>query len=106
MNLGNTVVQLRERKGMKQGQLAEILGITQTYLSQIEKNKKLPNIALLEKIGSELSTPLPFLFFLSLDENDIPESKRMYFKVLDPLIKQFIGDLISTNASDQNVASS
>jgi transcriptional regulator with XRE-family HTH domain len=106
MNLGNTVTQLREQKGMKQGQLAETLGITQSYLSQIENNKKLPNIALLEKIGSELSTPLPFLFFLSLDENDIPESKRMHFKILDPMIKQFIGELISTNASDKNLASS
>jgi XRE family transcriptional regulator, regulator of sulfur utilization len=94
MNLGNTISQLRGQKGMKQGELAHILSITQTYLSQIENNKKLPNIALLNKISAELSTPLPFLFFLSLDEKDIPESRVIHFKLLEPLIKRFVGELI------------
>jgi len=95
MNLGNTISQLREQKGMKQGQLAETLDITQTYLSQIENNKKLPNIALLEKISSELSTPLPFIFFLSLDDKDIPESKIQHFRLLEPMLRKFIGELIN-----------
>ena len=95
MNLGNTITHLREQKGMKQGQLADILGISQTYLSQIENNKKTPNIPLLEKIGSEFSTPLPLLFFLSLDEKDIPPKKRGDFKKLNPLIRDFIGNLIN-----------
>lgn len=94
MNLGNTISQLREQKGMKQGQLAETLTITQTYLSQIENNKKLPNIALLERISAELATPLPIIFFLSLDEKDIPENKVAHFRILEPLIKKFIGELI------------
>lgn len=84
MNLGNTIAQLREKRGIKQGQLADTLGISQTYLSQIENNKKLPNIALLERVGAELSIPLPFLFFLSLDEKDISKDKLFYFKQLDP----------------------
>lgn len=95
MNLGNTISQLREKKGLKQGQLADALDITQTYLSQIENNKKLPNIALLEKIGIELSTPLPFIFFLSLDEKDIPKDKADHFRFLEPLLKKYIGELIS-----------
>ena len=97
MNLGNTISQLRERKGIKQGQMADTLEITQTYLSQIENNRKLPNIALLEKISKELSTPLPFLFFLSLDEQDIPGNKIAHFRLLEPMLKKFISELIQTD---------
>lgn len=100
MNLGKTISQLRERKGMNQGEFAKILSITQTYLSLIENNKKTPNMALLEKISEELSTPLPFIFFLSMDEKDIPESKRMHFKALEPVIKKFIGELIGIENED------
>lgn len=92
MNLGNTVMELRERQGIKQGELAEKLGISQTYLSQIENNKKIPNISLLEKVGVELSIPLPFLFYLSLDEKDISKDKLEHFKKLDPFIKNFIAE--------------
>ena len=97
MNLGNTISQLREQKGLKQGELANSLDITQTYLSQIENNRKLPNISLLEKISSELSTPLPFIFFLSLDEKDIPENKLPFFNLMKPSIRKFIGELINPN---------
>jgi XRE family transcriptional regulator, regulator of sulfur utilization len=95
MNLGSTISQLREKKRLKQGQLADELDITQTYLSQIENNKKLPNIALLERISEKLSTPLPFIFFLALDEKDIPEGKVDHFRFLEPLLKKYIGELIS-----------
>lgn len=91
---------LREKKGLKQGQLATILEITQTYLSQIENNKKVPNIPLLEKIAKELSVPLPLLFFLSADENDFPEEKRPMFRFLEPSIKKFIGELIDIEIED------
>ena len=94
MNLGNTISKLREKKEMKQGELAQALGITQTYLSQIENNKKLPNIALLERISTELSTPLPIVFFFSLDDKDIPKEKQANFNFLKPLINNFIDDLI------------
>jgi transcriptional regulator with XRE-family HTH domain len=77
--------------------LASDLCITQTYLSQIENNRKLPNIALLEKIGKKLSTPLPFIFFLSLNEDDIPETKRPHFRLLEPALKKFIGELLDPN---------
>lgn len=100
MNLGKTISQLRERKGLNQGKFAEILSITQSYLSQIENNKRLPNMALLEKISTELSTPLPFIFFLSMDEKDVPENKRPHFKALEPVIKKFIGELIGIENED------
>jgi len=90
MNLGNTIVLLRERKELNQGELATKLGISQTYLSQIENNKKMPTIGMLENIGKVLSTPLPFLFFLSIDAEDIPIGKRPDYETVGHHIKDFI----------------
>jgi len=94
MNLGSTIVQLREKKALNQGQLAVELGISQTYLCQIENNKKVPNMGLLETIGKVLCTPLPFLFFLSIDAEDVPERNRGHFEAIGPQIKEFITALI------------
>jgi transcriptional regulator with XRE-family HTH domain len=94
MNLGSTIVKLREKKDLNQGQLAAVLGISQTYLCQIENNKKVPNMGLLETIGKVLSTPLPFLFFLSIDSEDVPLRNREHFETIGPEIKEFITALI------------
>ncbi|WP_126247818.1 helix-turn-helix domain-containing protein [Chitinophaga rhizosphaerae] len=96
MNLGNTISQLRGKKGLKQSEMAELLHITSTYLSQIENNKKLPTMALLERISNQLSTPLPFIFMLSMDDKDIPPSKAAHFKLLQPALRQFMLELIDT----------
>lgn len=82
MNLGQTIQVLRKKRGLKQGELAEASGLAQSYLSLIEKNKKKPNLATIERIGKSLSLPTPILFFLSLDENDIPTDKKDAYALL------------------------
>ncbi|WP_276485768.1 helix-turn-helix domain-containing protein [Paraflavitalea pollutisoli] len=95
MNLGKTITTLRQKKNLKQTEMADMLGITHTYLSQVENNHKTPNVALLEKIAKTLNTPLPFLFFFAVDEKDIPEHKAAHFRMIEPLIKQFLTDLMA-----------
>ncbi len=92
MDLGNTIVMLREERGLKQKDLAEYAGLTQSYLSQIEKNKKEPNLSTLKTIGKALGIPLPILLFLSIDEKDLPEQKKEAFDILRPLMKNLIND--------------
>jgi len=91
--LGETIANIRKEKGMKQGELAFNSSISLTYLSQIENNRKKPNISTLEKISKALEMPLPIIFFLSLDVKDIPENKRKAYSMLFPsfeaLIKEF-----------------
>lgn len=96
MNLGNTISELREKKGLKQKELAEECNITQAYLSQIEHNKKEPNLSILKTISKVLDIPLPVIFFLSIDENDFPERKKEAFDMLRPLIKSLINDFFLT----------
>lgn len=93
MDLGNTIQTLRKRKGYRQNTFANIVALSQTYLSQIENNQKEPNLTTLRLIAEKLDISLPILFFLSLDENDIPASKRGLFQILGPLVKPLIEGL-------------
>jgi transcriptional regulator with XRE-family HTH domain len=98
MDLGNAIKNIRQQKGIKQNSLAEKSGISQTYLSQIENNAKEPNISTLKNICEHLKVPLPVLFFLAIDSNDISPEKRNAFKHLAPsinsMITEFFGEKI------------
>lgn len=96
MNLGNTIKTIRSEKKINQTSLAEMSGITQTYLSQIENNVKEPNISTLRLIAENLQTPLPILFFLSLDDDDINPEKKLAYNHLLPSIKSMISEFFST----------
>lgn len=90
MNIGQVIKSSRKSKGIKQGEFSTLCDISQTYLSLIESNQKEPNIATLKIIAENLGMSLPVMFFLSLDENDIPKRKQEIFKVLEPSIKGMI----------------
>lgn len=93
MNLGNTITDIRKAKGLKQYELASACDITQTYLSQIEANKKEPNLSTLKSISLALEIPLPILFFMSIDEEDVPSNRKGAFEILQPTLKSLINDL-------------
>ena len=94
MDLGSIIKDIRKQKGIRQNTFADLCKISQTYLSQIENNQKEPTISILKKIASKLEVPLPILFFLSLDENDIPESKRDAFNIINPTVRVLMHELI------------
>lgn len=52
---GNTIKNLREKKGFTQSQLAEILGVSDKAVSKWENAKGLPDITLIEPLASALS---------------------------------------------------
>ena len=90
MDLGQTIKSIRMQKGLKQNQFAELCEITQAYLSQIENNLKEPNLSTLKVISDKLETPLPILFFLSLDNNDVKPEKAEAFKMIAPSVKSLV----------------
>lgn len=100
MDLGNAIKHLRQQKKIKQNFLAKKTGISQTYLSQIENNVKEPNISTLKTICENLKVPLPVLFFLAIDSNDVSPEKRDAFKHLAPsinsMVTEFFGESIVT----------
>jgi RNA-directed DNA polymerase len=101
MNLGTTIKNVRQQKGIQQNSLAGACGITQAYLSQIESNAKEPKLSTLQAIAEVLETPLPILFFLSLDENDIKAERKDAFNLLAPSMKSTIADFFIGTSSQK-----
>ncbi|MDN3665048.1 MULTISPECIES: helix-turn-helix domain-containing protein [Flavobacteriaceae] len=95
MDLGLAIKSIRKQKGLKQNQFAELCEITPSYLSQIENNNKEPNLSILKIISNNLGTPLPILFFLSLDNDDINPEKKEAFKMIAPSIKSLVNQFFA-----------
>lgn len=86
MDIGATVRRLRRNRNLTQGELARRCEISQTYLSQIEKNNAAPTLEMVQHIASLLGVPYPVFMFLTLDENDVEESKKAVFRQVAPSI--------------------
>lgn len=82
MKLGPTISRLRSARGLKQKELAGRVGITPGYLSQIEHDRREPTLSLVKELASALGVPAPVVFFLALDEGDVPEEKRPAYRHL------------------------
>lgn len=93
MNIGNAIKELRQQKGFKQSDFAVKCGLSQSYLSSIEKGRKDPTISVLKQIASSLSIPTPVLVFFAIDIEDVVESKKDAFNMLEPSIKGLINDV-------------
>ena len=93
MDLGEAIKTRRKKLGLSQGDLAKLCQITQPYLSMIEKNKKEPNLSTIKILSEKLDIPLPVLFFTSLEESDIPESKRQAYGIIENSINSLIDSI-------------
>ncbi len=50
-SLGEKLRILRQRQGLSQAQLSNMLGVNQTYIGKMERDEKTPNLAMLVKIA-------------------------------------------------------
>ncbi|SFF48013.1 transcriptional regulator, XRE family with cupin sensor [Paenibacillus algorifonticola] len=67
MDIGNTIRSIRKKKQLSIQQVAELTGLSQGFLSQVENNKTSPSISTLDHIAGALNVPLAFLL-LKKDE--------------------------------------
>ena len=88
-NLGQVISSLRKKRNLSQGSLANQIGISQTYMSMIERDKKEPSITVVKQIGESLEVPYQLLFFLTLDEKDLSTTNEFKQPLLVEL-KSFI----------------
>lgn len=58
----NKIAELRKEKLISQEKLAEQVGLSRTYISEIENNKKQPNVKLAIKIAKVLGTSVESIF--------------------------------------------
>ena len=71
MNLGRAIKLCRSQREMTQSELATISGLSVSYLSLLEKNKRDPALSTVQKIADGLRVPSSILFFLAADGSEL-----------------------------------
>ena len=93
MEIGKALWEIRENELNKaQNVAAHEIGITQSYLSQIEDGKKIPSQEVLEKICKTYGVPVSVVVWMATYPDDVAKDKRSAFKVLKPLVDDLIND--------------
>jgi DNA-binding XRE family transcriptional regulator len=54
---GTILKEKRERREITQSELAEMIGVTDVYISLIERDKRTPSIEVIKKLNSVIGTP-------------------------------------------------
>lgn len=93
MDIGTNMKLLREGKGITMANLANVLDVSSSHISQIENNKTNPSISMLKKIAYELEVPITYFF--SETEQTSPVIRRGERKSLSVPRSQLIYELLS-----------
>ena len=74
VEIGNRIVQRRIHAGIKQTNLAETVGISNNYLSSIERGKERPSLEILVSICNALHVTPDYLLMGNMHSNNIPQN--------------------------------
>ncbi len=94
MKIGKAIRKIRQDAGFRQRGFANMIGISQSYLSQIENGYKLPSTDLLQVIAEFARVPLPILFWFAIEIEDVSEAKQYNYHILKPVIDSMINQII------------
>lgn len=72
MVIGERLLQLREAKGLSQGDIEKRTGLLRCYISRVENGHTVPAPETLEKIAKALGVPLYRLFYKGKNPPQIP----------------------------------
>lgn len=97
MNIGLVIRKIRKRQSLTQKELAESCYINQGFLCSIENGKREASVKTLKIISKKLRTPIALMFWHTLTQDDVPESKKeIYKQLIEPttnLIEQMFTEL-------------
>lgn len=72
MSIGARIRQLREEKGLSQGDIEKLTGLLRCYTSRVENGHTVPSLDTLEKYAGALGIPLFQLFYQGGDPPPTP----------------------------------
>ncbi len=96
MNIGKAIVAFREKKGLKQVDLAERSGYTQAYISKLETGFTNPRLDVVNKIAQALEVQPLALFIECLEGNEIIDGNQAKFEELKPALLALL-DLVESD---------
>ena len=70
--LGEMIRQIRIEKGFSQQQLADLIHVDRTTITNWERGRRLPDADMLSKISDTLSIDVSYLITASLNQNNSP----------------------------------
>jgi transcriptional regulator with XRE-family HTH domain len=73
MFIGQRVKQLREQKGLSQGDVEKFSGMLRTYISRVENGHSVPSLDTLERFATALDIPLYQLFCETAGSTQTPD---------------------------------
>ncbi len=79
MNYGKALKIARSARNISQKDLSDAISLDPSYISLIEKGKRIPTIETLEKIVKSLNIPIHLFFLLASGKNQMkkmPSSKK------------------------------
>ena len=74
VRLGKRIAQRRKQLNLKQNVLAEMLGISNNYLSSIECGKERPSLEIIVNICNKLQVTPDYLLLGNMYSNNIPQN--------------------------------
>jgi len=92
MNLGKAIKLIRTQRALSQSDLAELTGLSVSYLSLIERNKRDPTLSTICNIASKLYIPVSLLMFLA----DEGEADKIIGKKLATMLAYATLQIINT----------
>lgn len=76
MSIGENIRLNRDKSGMTQDELAEKVGISRNYISDLENDRYIPSVKTLTKIARVLNMNLDFLLEMSEIQDKETETER------------------------------
>lgn len=93
MNLGSAIKFCRNQKKLTQAQLAERTGLSVSYVSLLEQNKRDPAFSTVQRIAQELGVPTSILLFLASDHRELSPVDRELAEKLSFAALSFVREL-------------
>lgn len=75
MSYGKALKLIRTSRNISQKELSVLVDVNPSYISLIEKGKRIPTIEIIEKIVKALDIPIHLFFLLSSDKEEV---KKLY----------------------------
>jgi transcriptional regulator with XRE-family HTH domain len=76
MNLGHAIQLARSKRKLSQAALAKRAGISVSYLSLLERDRRDPPLSTIQRIAAALVMPVEILFFLGAEEGELGQLNR------------------------------